>query len=664
MASGAADLELMRASMLLESDPQAALRCASAVLEHSPAHEAAGLLLATACRRLGDAAAALKLLVPLAAAQPASPVLQLELGRACAAAGRNAEAISAFEAALALDARLADAWHGLAAQRIIAGDTPGGDAAYTRYERLAPRSAQLSDAAAAIEEHRLDLAGALLQQRLLEAPDDVATLRVRALLARARSHYAEAEHYLRRCLDLAPGFAAARFDLATELCVQQRYAEAAPHVERLLAAAPRHSSYICLQAQLLRFDGRNDEAGALLQQAIATSPDDARLHLHYGNLLRDQGEQAGAIDAYRRALVMEPGMSEAYRSLADLKTLRFTAADREAMQRLVAGMPPGPNRIQLEFALGKAYEDEAQPAQAFEHYARGNAMCRAMLHHDPEAMNAGVRRSKALYSAGFFAERAGWGSERMDPIFIVGMPRSGSTLLEQILASHSQVEGTRELPNVPTIARAVLLSRNPVGAPNYPDPVGQLTRAEVAAYATRYLAETAPHRPLGKPRFVDKMLVNFDHIGLIHLMFPRATIIDARRHPLANCFSCFRQLFGRGHPFSYDQRDMARHYRDYFELLEHIDAVLPGRVHRVYYEQLVSDPESVVRRLLEHCGLPFEAGCLQFHANRRVVTTISSEQVRRPINSDALNQWRQFEPWLGELKEVLGDVVERYPAFM
>jgi len=663
MDSGLADLELMRASMLLDSDPQAALRCASAILEHSPGHEAAGLLLATACRRLGDRAAALNLLVPLAAAQPASPVLQLELGRAYAAAARNAEAISAFEAALALDARLADAWHGLAAQRIIAGDTPAGDAAYTRYERLAPRSAELIDAAAAIEENRLDLAGALLQQRLLEAPDDVAALRMLALVARARSHYAEAEHYLRRCLDLAPGFAAARFDLATELCVQQRYAEAAPHVERLLAAAPRHSSYICLQAQLLRFDGRNDEAGALLQQAIAASPDDARLHLHYGNLLRDQGEQAGAIDAYRRALVMEPGMSEAYRSLADLKTLRFTAADRKAMQGLAAGMALGPNRIQLEFALGKAYEDEAQPAQAFEHYARGNAMCRATLHHDPEAMSAGVRRSKALYSAGFFAERAGWGSERMDPIFIVGMPRSGSTLLEQILASHSQVEGTRELPNVPAIARAVLLSRNPGGAPNYPDPIGQLTRAEVAAYATRYLEETAPHRPLGKPRFVDKMLVNFDHIGLIHLMFPRATIIDARRHPLANCFSCFRQLFGRGHPFSYDQRDLGRHYRDYFELLEHIDAVLPGRVHRVYYEQLVTDPESVVRRLLEHCGLPFEAGCLQFHANRRVVTTISSEQVRRPINADALEQWRQFEPWLGELKEVLGDLVERYPTF-
>jgi tetratricopeptide (TPR) repeat protein len=649
--------------MLLESDPQAALRCASAILEHSPTHEAAGLLLATACRRLGDGAAALQLLLPLAAAQPASAVMQLELGRAYAAAGRNAEARAAFNTVVALDPRLSDAWFEIAALCFRTSDTPGGDAAYTRYEHLAPRTPELSDASVAIEGGRLDLASALLQQRLLKTPDDVAALRMSALVARAIGRYAEAEHCLRRCLELAPGFAAARFDLATDLCVQQRYVEAAPHVERLRAAAPHHSGYVCLQAQLLRFNGRNDEARALLEQAVASSSSDAMLHLHYGHLLRDLGDQARAIDAYRRALAIDSGMTEAYRSLADLKTVRFTAADRETMQRLSEGIPTGPNRIQLEFALGKAWEDEAQPAQAFKHYARGNAMVRATLRHDPEAMTAGVQRSKALYSARFFAERVKWGSDRMDPIFIVGMPRSGSTLIEQILASHSQVEGTRELPNVPAIARAVLLSKNPGGASNYPDPVGQLTRAEVAAYATRYLEETAAHRPLGKPRFVDKMLVNFDHIGLIHLMFPRATIIDAHRHPLANCFSCFRQLFGRGHPFSYDQRDMGRHYRDYFDLLEHIDAVLPGRVHRVYYEQLVVDPENVVRRLLEHCRLPFEAGCLQFHANRRVVTTISSEQVRRPISLDAVDQWRHFAPWLGELKEVLGELVARYPTF-
>jgi tetratricopeptide (TPR) repeat protein len=663
MASANADLELMRASTLLDADPQAVVRLASAILEHSPDHQAAGLLLATACRRIGDPAAARGLLAPLAAAQPGSPVLQLELGRACAAAGFNAEASAAFQAAVRLDPRLADAWRELATQRFLAGDTPGGDAAYTKYERLAPQPPELGDAAVAIEDGRLDLATMLLERRLASNPDDVAAVHMRALVARAKGLFAEAEHYLRRCLELAPGFAAARFDLATEMCVQQRYGEAAPHVERLLAAAPRNTDYICLQAQVLRFNRRYDAAGALLQRAIEANPDDARLRLHYGHLLRDQGDQSGTIDAYRRTLVMNPGMTEAYQSLADLKTVRFTAADLEAMRRLAAGLPAGPDRIRLEFTLGKAFEDDGRPAQAFEHYARGNAMFSTTLNHDPEIMSAGVRRSKALYSVRFFADRAGWGSERTDPIFIVGMPRSGSTLLEQIIASHSQVEGTRELPNVPAIAREVLLNKNPGGMPNYPDPVGQLTRPEVAAYAQRYLEETAAHRPLGKPRFVDKMLVNFDHIGLIHLMFPRATIIDSRRHPLACSFSCFRQFFGRGQPFSYDLRHMGRHYRDYFELMEHIDAVLPGRVHRVYYEQLVTDPEDVVRRLLERCGLPFEAGCLRFYENRRVVTTISSEQVRRPITTDAVDQWRNFEPWLGELREALGDVVERYPSF-
>jgi tetratricopeptide (TPR) repeat protein len=663
MNSGSVDLEFMRASMLLETDPQAAVRGASAILGREPGHEAAGLLLATACRNLGDAQAAVDLLQPLAAAQPGSAVLQLELGRACAAAARNDEARAAFQGAAALDPRLADAWLGIARLCFLAGDTAGGDAAYTRYERLAPLSPELLEAATAIDHNRLELASGLLQQRLQKAPEDVAALRMYALCARARGRYAEMEYYLQRALALAPGYTLARSDLATELCVQQRYAEAAPQVQRLLAAAPRNSGYLCLQAQILRFEGRNDEAGELLQRALEANPDDPMLHLHYGHLLRDQGEQARAIECYRRALALDPRMTEVYRSLADLKTVRFSADDRAAMLALAAELPPGPQRIQLEFALGKAFEDEGLAEQAFGHYARGNGMLRSTIHHDPETMSAGVRRSKALYTAQFFADRAGWGSERTDPIFIVGLPRCGSTLLEQILASHSRVEGTRELPHIPAIAREVLVRKSPAGTSNYPDPVAQLTREEIAAYANRYLRETGQHRPLGKPRFVDKMLVNFDHVGLIQLMFPRAAIIDARRHPLAHGFSCFRQLFGRGHPFSYDLRDMGRHYRDYFTVMEHIDAVLPGRVHRVYYEQLVTDPEGVIRLLLENFGLPFEAGCLQFHANRRVVTTISSEQVRRPINSDAIDQWRKFEPWLGELRQELGDIVERYPQF-
>jgi tetratricopeptide (TPR) repeat protein len=663
MAQGAAiDLELMRASAMLDSDPAAVVRQASAMLERSPGHEAAQLLLATACRNLGDPAKSQALLASMARSQPGSATLQLELGRACAAAGRNAEAISAFEAAVALDARLAEAWHGLAAQRFIAGDTRGGDLAYAQYDRLAPQAPEFNDAAIALGDRRLDVAVGILRQRLQRAPDDVRALRMLATVARERDDNHESEEYLAQCLQLAPGYAAARFDLATELCAQQRHTEAMPHVERLLAAEPRNPGYLGLKAQALRFYGQNAEAIALLQQVIAENPDDAKLRLFYGHLLRETGEQAGAIEAYRQALAMQPGMGEAYWSLADLKTVRFTAADLEAMEQFARRAPPGAGRAQLEFALGKACEDARLYAQAFEHYARGNALHRATIYFVPDDLSLGVRRSKALYSSRFFAERAGWGSQRADPIFIVGMPRAGSTLLEQILASHSQVEGTRELPDVPAIVRELIASAKSAGESNYPDLVGTLGQARVEAYAARYLEHTQVHRPLGKPRFVDKMPGNFAHLGLIHLMFPRATIIDARRHPMACCFSCFRQLFGRGQPFTYDQQELGMHYRDYCELMEHFDTVLPGRVHRVYYEQLVADPETEVRRLLEHAGLPFEPGCLRFYENRRVVTTISSEQVRRPINADAVEQWRHFEPWLGPLAATLGDLVAKYPV--
>ena len=664
MALGVAtDLELMRAAALLEADPASALRCASAILGHSPEHEQARLLLATACRRLGDPASATGVLESLAGTQAGSPTLQLELGRAYVASGRHAEAIGAFEAAVALDARLADAWRELAAQRFSAGDTKGGDGAYAEYSRLAPQSPELTDAAVALGERRLDVAAALLTQRLARAPDDIVALRMLATTERGRDNFFEALHYLNQCLQIAPGYAAARFDLANELCAQHRHKEAEPHVERLLAMEPRNSSYIRLQAMSLRFYGRNSDAIALMQRIVEENPDDADLRLLYGHMRRDVGEQAGAIEAYRQAIALQPGIGEAYSSLANLKTVPLTDTDREAMLRQLArSLPTDSSLIHLEFALGKYFEDALEYAQSFEHYARANALQRATIYYSPEMLNACVARSKALYTPQFFAERVHWGSHRADPIFILGMPRAGSTLLEQILASHSQVEGTRELPDVPAIARDLMLGAKSDGERSYPGAIATLGPADFKTYAARYLQETTDHRPLGKPRFVDKLPGNFVHIGLIHLMFPRATIIDARRHPLGCCFSCFKQLFGRGQSYSYDQEELGRQYRDYCELMEHMDAVLPGRVHRVYYEQLVADPEGIVRRLLEHCGLPFEAGCLKFYENPRVVNTLSSEQVRRPINSEAVDQWRHFEPWLGDLKAALGDLVDRYPA--
>ena len=654
----------MRASALLESDPQAAARSASAILEAFPGNEEARLLLATASHRLGDGATARAQLESLLGGKPESPTLQLELARAHALDGRHTEAIGALEAAVSLDARFADGWRELAAQRFIAGDTAAGDQAYGAYIRLTTPPPELADASFAIDQRRFDAAEAMIQRHLRQAPEDVVGLRMLASVASGRGDALEAERLLRRCLQIAPGDAEARFNLASELYKQHRQTEVLPLVERLLATCPGEASYLALKAQVLRLHGRNADAMVVMREAVQASPGSARLRLHHGHLLREMGRQAEAIDSYRQSLALQPGMGEAYWSLANLKTVRFSDADLKAMQeQLAITAPLDPNRASLEFALGKALEDAGRYAQSFEHYANGNALHRALVFHNPRAVHELVERSKALFAPPFFAARSGWGSARLDPIFILGMPRSGSTLLEQILASHSQVEGTRELPEVPAIARDLIIGASKDDSRQYPGLLDTLGPADIEAYASRYLEHTAGHRALGRPRFIDKLPGNFLHLGLIHLMFPHATIIDSRRHPLGCCFSCFKQLFARDMQFTYNQEDLGLYYRDYVELMEHMDAVLPGRVHRVHYEQLVTDPERVVRGLLEHCGLPFEEGCLRFYENRRVVNTISSEQVRRPISAEAAEQWRHYEPWLGDLKTVLGDLIDRYPSF-
>jgi tetratricopeptide (TPR) repeat protein len=451
--------------------------------------------------------------------------------------------------------------------------------------------------------------------------------------------------------------------LAQLLDVQHRSSEVLPLVERLLAVEPRNIDYLSLKAQALRLLGSSHQAVALMEQAVADHPGEDRGWVRYGHLLREVGEQARAIEGYRRALQVRPGSGPAYSSLANLKTFRFSASDRVAMQeQLSHSAPRSTDRIHLEFALGKALEDEGQFEASFQHYSRGNELHRATIRHDPDAVTAQLERTKSVYTPGFFAARSEWGSERSDPIFIVGTPRSGSTLLEQILATHSQVEGTRELTDIPTLALQLRSGPN-VGEPaQYPQAVAALGRREIEGLAARYLSRTQIYRPAGKPRFVDKMLGNFGHIGLIQLMFPRAAIIDARRHPLGCGFSCYKQLFGRGQKFTYDLQELGRFYREYATLMDHFDATLPGRVLRVHYEQLVATPEAELRKVFAYCGLPFEEECLRFYETRRIVHTFSSEQVRQPLYSESVDHWRHYEPWLGPLKQALGDLVDKYPA--
>ena len=648
------EADLMAASLLLRSNPADAARRADLLLQRVPGHVQASLLLALACLRLKDGARAVAVLESLAAQQPDSAVTRLELGKAYLACSRNADALLAFERAVELDERLAEAWKELSVQLDAVGRTVDGDRAYARYGELRRDPAELTDARVALAENRLRAADVLLGRRLKVAPDDVVARHMLADVAMRRDDNLEAERLLRECVGSAPGFADARFDLARTLHAQQKHHQCLAHVERLLAANPERLEYIEIKAQCLRFLGRNTEGLELFRQACERDPGNADAWQHYGQLLREVGDSRQAIEMYRRALAANPRSGGAYLTLANLKTFRFAETDVEAMRKLREDTQLRTReRIPLEFALGKALEDAGSFELAFEHYARGNALQRSSIVYDANAVSEDVRFCEALHTREFFAERAGWGSLRRDPIFIVGMPRSGSTLLEQILASHSQIEATLELADISNMVMELMVSH---ASRRYPTALTTLERDQAAAYAERYLDQTQHRRTAARPRFVDKMLGNFAFVGFIHLLFPNATIIDIRRHPMASCFACFKQLFARGLSFTYDLGELGQYYRDYVRLMRHIDDVIPGRVLRVSYEDLVADPESQVRKILDHCGVPFEESCLKFYEQKRIVRTYSSEQVRRPIYTDSLEQWRAFEPWLGSLKNALSEL--------
>jgi tetratricopeptide (TPR) repeat protein len=657
--SASPDLELMRASMLLETDPAAAARHASAVLASHPGHDAATLLLTTACRRLGNSSSALDIIAALAEAQPASALVQLELGRTYAASGRSSEAKTALERAVELDSGLADAWRELSEQRLLAAETASADAAYARYRRLAIDPPDLADAYAAFDQGRLETAQALVTQQS-RAGSQVAAFTLLAAIASRRGDDLAEEAALNRVLSEAPCDSSAREQLVRLMIRQGRTDEALPLTKRLLAADPFNSGYVILEVLALQLAERHAEGLAIITRLIADHPDDADSWLLAGNQQRYIGHSSEAIEAYLRAIALRPGHGMAYWALSNFETFHFAQPEIENMQRQLALVPPtGADRTGLEFSLGRALEDRSEFAAAFDHYGRGNRLARASFDYNPKATTAFVQRFKATFTQRFFSDRADWGQPASDPIFIVGLPRSGSTLLEQILASHSGIEGTRELAYVPTIARE--LAGPPETAARYPENLASLGEARVEALAARYLASAQKHRPLGRPRFVDKMHGNFASLGLLHLMFPRAAIIDARRHPMACGFACYKQLFNPGMNFAYDLSELALYYRDYVDLMDHIEQVLPGRVYRLHYERLVTDTENEVRRLLDYCRLPFEPECLRFYENRRVAQTISSEQVRQPIYTAGLEQWRHFEPWLEPLKIALADLVDHYP---
>jgi tetratricopeptide (TPR) repeat protein len=523
----------------------------------------------------------------------------------------------------------------------------------------AKRDPDLLRAAQALVENQLAIAEPILRRHLAADPLDVPAIRMLAEVAGRIGRYRDAESLLRRALELSPDFTAARANLATALYRQNKPAEAVEVLEGIADDEPDLLGHRNLKAAALSRIGGYEEAIRLYEEVLARHPAQPKVWMSFGHVLKTVGRTDDGIAAYRRAIAVAPTLGEAWWSLANLKTVKLGAEDVAAMEAALAR--PGladADRLHLHFALGKALEDAGEAERAFGHYAEGNRLRRAELDYDADEVTAFVDRSITLLTPAFFAEREDGGCPAPDPIFILGMPRAGSTLVEQILASHPLVEGTMELPDIPATARRLA---GPKQDDRYLERLAALTPDERRTLGEEYLERARVHRREGRSLFIDKMPNNWVHIGLIRLILPNAKIVDARRHPFDCGFSNFKQHYARGQGFSYSLTDMGRYYADYVRLMAHVDAVLPGRVHRVIHERLLDEPEAEVRALLAFLGLDFDPACLAFHENKRAVRTASSEQVRRPINREGVGQWRAFEPWLGPLKEALGPVLGAYP---
>ncbi len=504
----------------------------------------------------------------------------------------------------------------------------------------------------ALNENRLDVAERLLKPYLKEDPFDVRAIRMLAELAARIGRWKDAENLLRRAVDLAPGWAAAKANLALVLGRMGRPGEAMELLDDIFALEPDEVGHWNLKAATLGRLGDFDEAIRMYESVLERAPRQPRVWLSYGHMLKTVGRQAEGIAAYRKAIEIRPVLGEAWWSLANLKTVKFDETDIAAMEKaLRAPDLTDEDRFHLDFALGKAMHDAGRADEAFAHYSKGNALRLKNQPHRPDEISRTVDRCIERFTAEAFAEHSG-GCEARDPIFIVGMPRAGSTLVEQILSSHSQVEGTSELPYVPILAHKL--------GP-YPKALLDAHVHERRKLGEEYLRQAAVQRRSDRPFFIDKLPNNWLYVPCIQLILPNARIIDARRHPLGCCFSNFRQHFARGQAFTYDLEHVGRYYADYVRLMAHVDAVLPGRVHRIIYEQMVDDTEAEVRRLLDYCGLDFEPACLEFYKTERAVRTASSEQVRQPIYRDATEEWQRYETHLLPLKDALGEVLAAYP---
>jgi tetratricopeptide (TPR) repeat protein len=637
--------------------PEAA-EAARAILQETPNHADALYLLAVCERYQRRFVKALKHIARLRELRPGYARAYQEAGHNYRALKQLSEARRSYAQAVALNPGLDASWARLAELYAAEGNEPDAANARAQYERLQALPRELRSVTSMLHEGRLYRAERLCRSWLQEHPKDVEAMRLLAQIGIRLQVLDDAEFLLESCVEFAPDNLRARLDYVNVLHKRQKYEQALEQAAWLHDRQPGHPAFELTYANENLAVGNYDEALATYESLIGSHPKMAGTWLVRGHALKTVGRYEDAVASYRGAIERRPEFGDAWWSLANLKTYRFSTAELADMQRAEAApSTPFIDRYHLCFALGKALEDGVDGAPdyctSFQYYERGNALKKEETRYDPERIGREFRTQKEVFDAEFLQSRSGQGCSAPDPIFIVGLPRAGSTLLEQILASHSQVDGTMELPNILALAHR-LNGRRMIGDdPRYPAILRELEADRLHDFGEKYIEDTRFHRA-GAPFFIDKMPNNFRHIGLIHLILPNAKIIDARREPMACCFSNFKQLFAEGQEFTYGLEEIGRYYRRYLELMAHWDRVLPGKVLRVRYEDVVADLETQVRRILEHCGLPWEEACVNFHQTDRAVRTPSSEQVRQPIYTAGLEQWRHYEDYLQPLRQALG----------
>lgn len=647
---------LLRAGKLQE-----ALAAAEAVLASRPEDSDALYCRAVALRYLGRPRDALQTLATLLAVEPNHSRAFQESGHNFQQLGELERARESYQRTVALNRGLVAAWRALIELHRQANDEKASAIAKAEFERLSSLPPELVTVTSLIEEQRLYRAEQLCRAYLRKTPHDVEAMRLLALLGIKLFVYDDAEFLLESCIELQPENWLARLDYVNVLHKRQKFEKALEQASLLRERFPGNYVFELTYANQCVAIGHFDDALVVYDQVIAEHPEFAEPYVSRGHALKTVGRVEEGIESYRGAYRQRASFGNAFWSLANLKTYRFTDVEIEQMRAQVERTEtPVEDRFHLCFALGKALEDRNEFEASFGWYERGNALRMSGLRYDPERAERAMRRQMEFCTATLFRDRPGLGSERDDPIFVVGLPRSGSTLLEQILASHSHIDGTMELPNVIATAHRLNGRRLLSQEARYPAILAELDAGHFRKLGEAYLADTAVHRGAA-PRFVDKMPNNFMHVGLIHLMLPNAKIIDARRHPMSCCFSGFKQLFADGQEFTYGIDEITRYYRSYVALMRHWDEALPGKVLRVHYEEVVEDAEAQVRRLLDFVGVPFEAACLDFHKTERSVRTPSSEQVRQPIYRSGLDYWRNYEPFLGRMQEALADEIADYP---